>query len=40
MNMSRVIAELAQVEAMGTGYVDPLNDMPEVTPVKKLAVSW
>jgi len=38
MNMSRVIVELGQVEAMGT-HLDPLNDVPEVTPVKKLAVS-
>lgn len=38
-NMSRVIAELGQVEAMGTGHWDPLNDLPEVIPVKKLAVS-
>ncbi|KAF8554653.1 DNA/RNA polymerase [Imleria badia] len=36
LNMSRVIAELGQVEAMGTGHLDPLNDVPEVTPVKKL----
>lgn len=39
MNMSRVIAELGQVEAMGTGHLDPLSDVPEVTPVRKLAVS-
>jgi hypothetical protein len=39
MNMTQVMAELGQVEAMGTGYLDPLNDVPEVTPVKKLAVS-
>ncbi|KAH0833941.1 DNA/RNA polymerase [Lanmaoa asiatica] len=37
MNMSRVIAELGQVEAMGTGRLDPLDGVPEVTPVKKLA---
>ena len=39
MNMTQVIAELGQVEAMGTGYLDPLSDVLEVTPVKKLAVS-
>ncbi|KAF8141815.1 hypothetical protein EV363DRAFT_1467981 [Boletus edulis] len=37
MNISPVIAELGQVEAMGTGCLDPLNDVPEVMPVKKLA---
>ncbi|KAF8553695.1 DNA/RNA polymerase [Imleria badia] len=37
MNISPVIAELGQVEAMGTGHLDPLNDVPEVMPVKKLA---
>ncbi|KAF8130200.1 hypothetical protein EV363DRAFT_1399395 [Boletus edulis] len=36
MNLSQVIAELGQVEAMGTGHLDPLNDVPEVMPVKKL----
>ncbi|KAF8130959.1 hypothetical protein EV363DRAFT_1296457 [Boletus edulis] len=36
MNISPVIAELGQVEAMGTGRLDPLNDVPEVMPVKKL----
>ncbi|KAG6371386.1 DNA-directed RNA polymerase N-terminal-domain-containing protein [Boletus reticuloceps] len=36
MKMSPVIAELGQVEAMGTGHLDPLNDVPEVMPVKKL----
>lgn len=40
MNMSQVIVELGRVEAMGTGHLDPLNDVPEVMPVKKLAVSW
>lgn len=39
-NMSPVIAELGRVEAMGTDHLDPLNDVPEVIPVKKLAVSW
>lgn len=38
-NMSRVIVELAQVEAMGAGHPDLLDNVPEVTPVKKLAVS-
>jgi DNA-directed RNA polymerase, mitochondrial len=38
-NMSRVIAELGQVEARGTGRIDPLSDVPKVMPVKKLAVS-
>ncbi|KAG9311110.1 DNA/RNA polymerase [Chiua virens] len=37
MNMSQVIMALGQVEAMGSDVLGPLDDVPEVRPVKKLA---
>ncbi|KAF8841664.1 DNA/RNA polymerase [Paxillus ammoniavirescens] len=37
MNMSRVVSELGQAEALGSHLSDPLDDVPEATPVTKLA---
>lgn len=38
MNLSRVVTELGQAEAIGCQLVDPLQDVPEVNPVTKLKV--
>ncbi|KIJ61213.1 hypothetical protein HYDPIDRAFT_177116 [Hydnomerulius pinastri MD-312] len=38
MNMSRVVSELGQAEALGSQLPDPLEDVPEVNPVTKLVI--
>lgn len=39
MNLSRIVTELGQAEAIGCQLIDPLEDVPEVNPVMKLKVS-
>lgn len=38
MNLSRIVTELGQAEAIGCQLIDPLEDVPEVNPVMKLKV--
>jgi len=40
LNMSRVVSELGQAEAIGTELPDVLDDVPEVNPVLKPPVSF
>src|SRR5438552_1002139 len=39
LNLSRIVTELGQAEAIGRVYVDPLEDVPEVLPVMRIRVS-
>ncbi|KAH7922516.1 DNA/RNA polymerase [Leucogyrophana mollusca] len=36
LNMSQIVSELGQAEALGTQSSDPLEDVPEVTPVMRM----
>ena len=39
LNLSHVVAELGQAEAVGTRFSDILDNVPEVTPVQRAEVS-
>jgi len=38
LNLSKVVTELGQVEALGSSRYDPLEDVPEVVPVMVVKV--
>ena len=40
LNMSHIVSELGQAEAVGMEVPDVLDDVPEVTPVLKPQVSF
>jgi DNA-directed RNA polymerase len=40
LNLTPVVNELGQTEALGREYVDPLENVPEVLPVLRIKASW